>query len=463
LKPRKLALLFLILGFGALVESAYNLKTRMAIGPMGCRVLTGRFQGPSYSFEVEETREGLPADLALEVDNAFGEVRVWKGMPGRVRLRLRKVVFLPTEERASALAARLKPSLALEGSTLRVTTNRRELEQSNDVGLETHLSLEVPPETRVKITNEHGPAHVADAKQANVWSSYDAVRLERIAGPAEVDNRHGDVFADTVGGTLKLYARHGNVDVKDVAQAASLTVEHGDVRIVRVLGLKAIVQYSDLVAEDVRGELDVQGKHASVHASNVQGRALVETTYRNVELRKLGADARVKTEHGALIVEDLAGALSVEVTYDDVLATNIAGPVEARVDHGGFRGHGLKQGARVKTSGDDVELRGFEGAIDVETQRGAVRLLPEKALSDSISVTALRGGIRLEVPPGSRFELEASARRGEVQVNVPELSITESSASRLKARLGQGGKNVTLRTEHGDISVDARSAAAAAK
>jgi len=84
LRPRKLLLLFLLLGFGALVETAYSLKTRMVIGPMGCRVLTGRFQGPSYSFETEETRSGVPAELVLSVENAFGEVRVWKGEPGQV-------------------------------------------------------------------------------------------------------------------------------------------------------------------------------------------------------------------------------------------------------------------------------------------------------------------------------------------------------------------------------------------
>lgn len=463
MKPRKLALLFLILGFGALVETAYSLKTRMVIGPMGCRVLTGKFQGPSYSFEIEETREGLPADLAIAVENAFGEVRVWKGEPGRVKLRLRKVVFLPNEERARELAARVTPSLSLEGTTLRVTTNRRELEQTNDVGIETHIALEVPPDTRVRIQNEHGAASVSDAKQADVWSSYEAARVERVSGAVEINNRHGDVFAEAIGGALKLSTRYGNVEIKDVAQATSLTLEHGDARIDRVAALDATLRYSDLVAEGVRGELKVQGKHASVKASDVTGRALVDTTYRDVELGKVGADVRVKTEHAGLTAFDLAGALSVEATYDDVQATNVAGPVEARVSHGGFRGSELRQGARVKTSGDDVELRGFEGPIDVETQRGAVRLLPDKALQDQVSVTAQRGGIHLEVPSGSRFELEASARRGEVQVNVPELTITESSSSRLKARLGQGGKSVTLRTEHGDISVDARTASAAAK
>jgi DUF4097 and DUF4098 domain-containing protein YvlB len=461
MRPRKLLLLFLLLGAGALIETAYGLKTRMVIGPMGCRVLTGRFQGPSYSFETEETRTGVPAELALAVENAFGEVRVWKGEPGQVKLRLRKVVFLPTEEKARELAARLKPSLALEGGTLRVATNRRELEQTSDVGIETHLALEVPPDTRVRIQNEHGAASVADAREASVWSSYEAVRVERIAGAAEIDNRHGDAFADQVGGTLKLTSRYGNVEVKDVAHKATLQLEHGDARLLRVGGLDATLRYVDLVAEAVAGELTVDGRHASVKASDVKGRALVDTSYRDVELRQVGADVRVKTEHGALIAERLLGALSVEVTYDDIEARDVAGPVEARASHGGFKGSGLKQGARVKTTGDDVELRGFEGAVDVETQRGAVRLFPEKPLLEQLTVTAQRGGIQLEVPAGSRFELEASAGRGEVQVNVPELEISESSPSRLKARLGQGGKGVTLRTDHGDISVETRTNSAA--
>jgi DUF4097 and DUF4098 domain-containing protein YvlB len=461
LRPRKLALLFLLLGFGALVETAYSLKTRMVIGPMGCRVLTGRFQGPSYSFESEETRTGVPAELALSVENAFGEVRVWRGEPGQVKLRLRKVVFLPTEEKAREMAAKLSPSLTLQGTTLRVTTNRRELEQGSDVGIETHISLEVPPDTRVRIQNEHGAASVADAREASVWSSYEAVRVERIAGAAEIDNRHGDAFASQIGADLKLTTRYGNVEVKDVAQKTTLQLEHGDARLTGIGALDATLRYSDLVAEGVRGELSVEGRHASVKASDVKGRALVDTSYRNVELRTIGADVRVKTEHGALSAEGLAGALSAEVTYDDVDARDVAGPVEVRASHGGFKGSGLKQGARVKTSGDDVELRAFEGVIDVETQRGAVRLYPDKPLLESVTVTTLRGGIQLEVPAGSRFELDASARRGEVQANVPELQISESSSARLKASLGKGGNSVTLRTEHGDISVETRTSAAA--
>lgn len=463
MKPRKLGLLFLILGFGAFVETAASLKTRMAIGPMGCRVLTGRFQGPSYSFEIEEARESLPVDLSLEVENAFGEVRVFKGEPGRVKLRLRKVVYVPGEEQARELAEGLKPSLALMGSSLRVTTNRRELERTHDIGIETHITLEVPPETRVKIQNEHGAASVSDAKEADVWNSYEPTRVERVSGSVEINGRHGDVSVEAVGGALKLQARHGNVDVNDVAQAASLTVEHGDARILRVAALSATLRYSNLVAEAVRGDLEVDGRHASVKASDVKGRAIVQTSYRDVELRNVGGDARVKTEHGGLSAEGLGGALFAEASYDDVEASDVAGPVDANVSHGGFRGNRLRQGARVKTSGDDVVLTAFLGPIDVLAQRGGVRLEPQQALRDAISATAVRGGIHLDVPAGSSFELDASAQRGEVQLDVPNASISESSSSRVKARLGEGGRSVTLRTQHGDISVEARPASAAIK
>lgn len=461
MKARKLALLFLILGFGALVETAYQLDER-ALGPTGCRVLTGRFQGPSFSYESETIRDGLPPELKLAVENAFGEVRVWQGEPGRVKLRLRKVVFVAREERARALADRLAERLTLEGDTLRVATNRRELEQSSDVGFETHLSLEVPPGTAVRVQNEHGASHVADAREASIWNSYEVVRVERVAGPADVDSRHGDVFVETVG-SLKLQSRYGTVTVKGVAGPAELTVEHGDLSVSGAQGLKATLVYSDLLAEGLTGELEVHGRHAGVKARDVAGRTLVETTYRDVELQQLGGDARVKAEHTGVDAAELKGALSVETSYDEVRARDVAGPVEARVAHGGFRGERLRQGARIRASGEDVELSAFEGPVDIEAQRGAVRLDPEFALAEAVSVTTRRGGIELAVPAGSRFALDASAERGEIEVDVPQLEVSESSSSRLRGRLGEGGKTVTLRTQHGDIAVRAKTAAASAR
>ena len=96
---RKIGLLLLILGAGAAFETAWAVRNHVDIGPQGCRVLGGRFYGPSFSFE-DTVRADAPAGARVEVTNAFGRVQVTTGEPGEVKLTLRKVVYRPTEEQA---------------------------------------------------------------------------------------------------------------------------------------------------------------------------------------------------------------------------------------------------------------------------------------------------------------------------------------------------------------------------
>jgi len=43
---RKIALLVLIVGFAATVETAWNVRGDVRLGPEGCRVMGGRFSYP---------------------------------------------------------------------------------------------------------------------------------------------------------------------------------------------------------------------------------------------------------------------------------------------------------------------------------------------------------------------------------------------------------------------------------
>jgi DUF4097 and DUF4098 domain-containing protein YvlB len=456
---RKLGLLFLILGFGAAVEATFSARSRYGIGPAGCRILTGKFHGPAYTFEATTTRDSLPPSLQLEVENAFGDVRVLPGEAGRAVVKLRKVVYQPTEARAREFAGGLNASLALSDSTLRVTTNRREMEERDeDVGFETHLEVLAPPGTLLKIQNEHGSVEVEDMGEARVFTSHDSVRVHRTKGAVDVNNRHGDVDVRFVGGALTLYTRHGHAEIADVALASNVTVEHGDVAAARVADLKLTLHHGDLRAEDVRGELDVRGSHAGVTAAAVKGRTTVETSFRGVELRRIAGDVNAKVEHGQIVAEDVFGSLTAEASFERVEARRIGGPVEVRVTHGGFSGEALKQGARVRTSGDDAVLAAFEGPVDVEVERGSARLEAERPLTDTVICKASGGGIVLAVPPQSRFDLDARAEHGEVRVELPEFRITESAPERVAGSAGGGGKSVTLESRRGDVSVEARAA-----
>lgn len=455
MKASRVGLLLVILGFGAAVETAWSLRNHLGIGAAGCRILGGKFYGPSFSFEAEG-RNKVPEGTAVEVENAFGGVRIGRGSLGEVRVGLRKVVFLPSEGEARSFAADVRLTTTLVGSTLRVSTNRREL-GSRDVGFETHLEVEVPPGTTVTVRNEHGPVDVADVAGAEIESGYDAVRVDRVGGATSLKSRHGDVAVSDIKGPLVLSSRHGDVEVRDVGGRAQLEVEHGDVSLARLGDLTLKVRHGDLTAEAIRGDFEVHGEHAGVKAVDVAGRAVVETAYRSVDLQRIGGEARVKTEHGEIGATDVRGAVFAEATYDDVTLVRIGGPVEVTVNHGGLHAEKLARGARVKAFGDDVLLDGFRGPVEIDARRGGVRLVPDGALVEAVSVSTTNGGIWLEVPGGSRFDLDASAQRGEVQVDLEGFTAGESGAAHVAGKLGGGGELVKLAAEQGDVSVATRS------
>ena len=462
MKAAKIGLLILLLGFGGVIETAWAVRNRIGIGPAGCRVIRGKFYGTPFTFDAAEERQAVPAGTTVEVENAFGGVRVIQGAPGEVRVSLRKVVFQYTEEAARVFASRLRVEKTLTGSVLRVTTNRRELEYGReDVGFETHLEIAVPPDTPVKVQVEHGAVDVADAARADVTSSYDGVRLERIKGPAVIDCSHGDVSVSGVGGTLSLTARYGDVTVQDVTGAATLLVEHGEVSADRVGGLSLTVQHGELKAVDVKGDLEVHGQHTGVDVTDVAGRAVVETTFGDVTARKVGGELRAKTEHGSVQAMDVSGAVTVQASFDDVVLDRIAGPVDVAVEHGGLRAKALEKGVKARVSGDEVVLDGFRGAVDVEVQRAGIQLVPAGPLSEPVTATATHGGIRLQVPRESRIALEASAPGGEVQVDVPGLVLSHTDAGRASGTLGGGGSAVRLTADHGDVHVEGAPAVAA--
>jgi DUF4097 and DUF4098 domain-containing protein YvlB len=462
MKAAKIGLLLLLLGFGGVVETAFAVRNKIGIGPAGCRVIRGRFYGPSFTFDATEEREAVPAGTVVEVENAFGGVRVVQGAPGEVRVSLRKVVFRPTEEAARAFASRVHVEKTLAGSVLHISTNRRELEGgTEDVGFETHLEIAAPPDTPVRIQADHGQVDVRDAARADITNSFEPVQVERVKGDVTVDSRHGDVSVADVAGTLSLTARHTNVKVRDVAGAATLNVEHGDVSADRVGGLALTVRHGELKATDVRGDLSVRGEHTGVEAMGVSGRALLETTFGDVVAKDVKGELRVKSERGSVEATDVAGAVVAQASFDDVVLTRVAGPVEVTVEHGGFRGHGLEKGVKARVSGDSMVLEEFRGPVEVDAERAGIELAPADALVDPVTARAIHGGIILRLPRASRIDLEASAERGEVQVDVPGLVLTQAESARASGKLGGGGALVKLTTDRGDVQVQAQAAVAA--
>ena len=456
MKASKVGLLILILGFGGTVETAWQVRNHFGIGPWDWQVLTGeKFSGPSFSFEDTESQV-VPEGTTVEVENAFGAVRAVQGAPGEVKVVLRKVVFRRSEEEAGTFAGQIRLERHLEGTSLRIGTNRREVEagpEGHRIGFETHLEVTLPPGTRLKVQNEHGAIEVSDVAEANVAGSYEGIRVERVAGAAEVSSQHGDVTVADVKGALTLNARHGAVEVRQVKGHATLVVEHGDVAANEVGGLGLTLRHGDLTADGIMGDLAVSGEHAGVQATAVTGRVVVETAFQDVVVERVGGDVRLVSQHGKVRAADVAGAVYAESRFDDVELERIGGPVEVRVTHGGLHAQGLEKGALVRTAGDDVVIDGFRGGLDIQTERGGVRLTPSGPLSAAMIVRVTHGGIELAVPDGSKFTLDASATGGEVVANVAGFTTTQTGPLHVTGTMGGGGSTVNLAAEGGNVEL----------
>jgi DUF4097 and DUF4098 domain-containing protein YvlB len=460
-KASKVGLLILILGFGGTVETAWRVRNQLGVGPWDWRVLTGgKFSGPSYAFEVAETRP-LAEVTKIEIENRFGGVKTFVGGTDEVKIVLRKVVYRSNEKDAETFAGRVRLEHEVAGGTLRIGTNRGEVESGDDgrrVGFETHLEVTLPPNLRVAVQNEHGPTEVSDVAEAVVNGSFDSVRVERVAGRAEIEARHGDVIAADVAGTLKLTSRHGDVEVRQVKGHVTLLVEHGDVSANDVGGLDVEMRHGTVSVDGVVGDLAVRGEHAGVDATAVTGGVVAETSYREVTVRRVGGDARLTTRHGEIGAEDVAGAVYAESRYEDVHLARVAGPVEVRVTHGGLEARGLEKGAIVRVAGEDVVIDGFKGGLDVQADRAGVRLVPAGPLAAAISVRTTHGGIELAVPEGSRFTLEASSTNGSVDASLAGFTTTQTGPHRVTGTMNGGGSSVVLSADGGDVQLRAAAA-----
>jgi DUF4097 and DUF4098 domain-containing protein YvlB len=466
MRARKLLFLLLLLALGASVETAWRVRTHIEFGPLGWRVLGGRFYGPSFTFE-EDKVGVVPASGTVAVSNEFGEVKVSRGDGSEVRIHLRKVVYLPSDGAARNLAERVKLVDESDGATLRLSTNRGDLERDGslaEVGLETHFEVTVPAGVAVRVKNDHGRIDVAGVTRADVDGSFEPITVDSIDGDATVQGRHGDIQVSSVGGSVTLSGRHGNVEVRDARGRASLDVEHADnIKVSRVGGLTLTVKHGDVEAESIHGGAEIKGEHSAVKLVGVDGGAKVDTTFDDVHLTDVAGDAEVRTEHGSIEASKIKGAMRAEASFDGVTLSEIGGHADVKVDHGGVQAKDLAKGAIIEATGDDVNLERFHGSVRIESRRGSVHATPGGPLTEPLSVTAEHGTITLRLEPASHFDLSAVARPGNVDVSLPDLAATEKTSSKVTGRIGGGGAAVVLEVEHGDVRVERREAEETAK
>src|SRR5512145_1131759 len=273
---KRIALLALILTFGGSVEVLYQIRGQIDTGPFGARLIGGRFFGRSFRFEEKRDEAGA---ASIEIRNAFGAITTKPSEDDAVHVTLSKVVFLPTEDEARAFAERVRIETERDGGVLRIRTSREEAARADTgTGFETHLEVELPKSARLLVRSEHGKVTVAQVRSADIEASFDTVEVSDIAESVRIKTQHGETHVRGVGGDVSVEARHGAVHAGGVTGALTVKSEHGDVDLDTVGTSSVALSHGDLEARQIKGDLKVRGSHGAVKASDVDGRADIETS-----------------------------------------------------------------------------------------------------------------------------------------------------------------------------------------
>lgn len=166
-------------------------------------------------------------------------------------------------------------------------------------------------------------------------------------------------------------------------------------------------------------------------------------------------DLTVKSGDGSLSVERLTGHIDLTTSDGSIRGVELDGDVSVDTGDGSVKLERMAGALRVRTGDGSVWLGGRLTGVDVFTNDGtvALKLEPGSEVERDWEVSTGGGGIVVHLPDDLRAELDAATGDGSIRVE-HHLNLREASRTRqsLRATLGEGGREIRLRTADGSIA-----------
>ena len=231
-----------------------------------------------------------------------------------------------------------------------------------------------------------------------------------------VRTHHGDVAASGMKRALTVEGDHGDVTLDGLGGPVHMTMDHGDVR-----------------ARSVAGDLLLDGRADDVVLSGVKGKTTLEGEFfGNTEIDGAGGPVVFRSKITQLEVPRLLGSLSLD--GDDLRLEDVGG------------------GLRLETRSKGVDITGLSGDAAVTDSNSDVSVALKEPLG-AVSLTNNTGNLTVALPAGARFNLHGTT--GADDLIESEFPFPQTRAGGVKTIAGGvgGGPLVSLKTEHGDLSV----------
>lgn len=250
------------------------------------------------------------------------------------------------------------------------------------------------------------------------------VDLSLIGGRIAVrgwDRAEARVQASTESGTLRFQSSGSRLSLRQEGGGRrggdaryELAVPYGSRLVLRGVS-------GDLVAVDVRGEVEARSTSGDVRVEGASGRARLESVSGGIDARRVAGAVRAHSVSGDVTLAGVAG---------DVEAESVSGEVTLNQARSAF--------VRLESTSGDLH---FEGSLD---------------RAGRYEFSSHSGTITLALPAGAGAQVSLETFSGELDTDFPvTLSPSERAGSsrRFDFTLGAGGARVTAESFSGDLEL----------
>ena len=284
---------------------------------------------------------------------------------------------------------------------------------------------------------------VSGATRLELANGSGSVRI--IGGADGKVHIHGDVAAGSFFGSAKdelqkvlnnpPIEQHGsNIRIgKDLSGFRNASISY-TIEVPQETEISVKVASGSLEIKNARGPVDVGAASGDVRVENVDRTVQIKSASGSIHVQNLGDDARLTSASGSVEVNTVKGDLRVHALSGSIIIKSPGGRVEAETASGSVQ---------VLGANNDVKASSASGGLTVQGNPSGNSYWHLRTASGSVDVS---------VPRDAGFHLSAEAMSGRIRTDLP-IVIEDQDKHSLRARIGNPGGRVEIRTASGGIHV----------
>lgn len=340
----------------------------------------------------------------LKIINGFGNVNVKKGDEKDIKVNMLVTMrHNYEEEEARKIASNMLEIINDSGDTIKLINKREKYTANNEVkNLEVNLDITIPYDMELDITNKYGEIMVNDCGKS-----------------AEINNKHGNIFIDTLNGDLDIKNSYGEVEITDIDGNVNIENRHGKV-----------------LANKISKDIGIDVEYGGVKVNEIGGNAEISNAHETIEAEKIGKNLTIESKYCRIDIKEVKGDLNINGTHGNMLSQKIDGNVKIVNEHG------------------SIKLTGANKSIDIRNKHGQIIFESDKLISEKLEIENEYDRIDIRLPNNQEGKFYVYSKHGRISNDFGLNVDKDNNEESINQSIGNKNVNINIKATNGDIRID---------